>query len=375
MEESKCGPLEQRPGEALALLKELGAIPAPSHKEDLRAEFCRRWLTEQGADPVFIDEAKNVIYPYRCEEKEEIVVFMAHTDVVFPDTEPFTVRQEGNRLYAPGIGDDTANLVNLLLAARYMAENRPETSAGILFAADSCEEGLGNLKGCRKLMETYGSRIKEVVSFDCGIPALVNAAVGSQRYKVTVRTEGGHSFGDFGRRNAIHCLCCIVRDLYETEVPTEAKTTYNVGCIEGGTTVNSIAQEAHMLYEFRSVDHGCLKRMEQNFEKLITAYRNRGLDIEVETVGIRPCGRVADDGRMDDIVKRYGKIIRSCTGEEPDLAAASTDANIPLSMGIPAVTLGTVRGKGAHTREEWIDIGSMETGMRIAFACMESLIL
>lgn len=302
---------------------------------------------------------------------------MAHTDVVFPDTEPFTVRQEEDRLYAPGIGDDTANLVNLLLAARYMAKHRPETSAGILFVADSCEEGLGNLKGCRKLMETYGSRIKEVVSFDCGIPALVNAAVGSQRYKVTVRTEGGTFIWRFRPWRKRSTGCAVWSGIcMRTEVPTEAKNNIQRGVhLRAAQAVNSIAQEAHMLYEFRSVDHGCLKRMEQNFEKLITAYRNRGLDIEVETVGIRPCGRVADDGRMDDMVKRYGRIIRSCTGEEPDLAAASTDANIPLSMGIPAVTLGTVRGKGAHTREEWIDIGSMETGMRIAFACMESLIL
>ena len=250
--------------EQAELLRTLGRLPAPTRNEELRAEFCRDWLTSQGAEDVYIDEAKNVICALGCEEGRDIIVFAAHTDIVFPDTETLPMREEAGKLYAPGIGDDTANLVNLLLAARYLIQNKTEFACGVLIVANACEEGLGNLDGIRAVFDRYGSYIRGFYSFDGHMPMCCNGAVGSFRYRITCRTTGGHSYGDFGRPNAIHLLCGLVEELYQIEPPQSARTTFNVGRIEGGTTVNSIAQQASMLYEFRSTAQDCLEEMEEN---------------------------------------------------------------------------------------------------------------
>lgn len=174
-------------------LLELARIPAPSGQEDRRAEWVKRFLEEAGAKGVFVDGAKNVLWPIGCEGADEIVVLMAHTDVVFPDLDPLPITVCGERAVGPGVGDDTANLVAMLQIARYAAQRGLRPKTGVVFAANSCEEGLGNLKGCRAIMERYAGRVREVVSFDGHFGMLCNNAVGSTRRRVTVRTEGGHS--------------------------------------------------------------------------------------------------------------------------------------------------------------------------------------
>ena len=225
--------------EALDLLRALGSVPAPSHHEEKRAAFVRDWLVEQGAEHVYIDAAQNVVYPIGVTADNPVVVLMAHTDIVFPDTEPMTIREDAGRMYAPGIGDDTANLVALLMAAKYVAEHRPLPRIGVLIVANSCEEGLGNLKGSRQIMHDYAGRVMELISIDGSLDRIVNDAVGSHRMKVTIRAQGGHSYGAFGNTNAIVQMAQLITRLYEKEPPTARKTTYNVGVIEGGTTVNS----------------------------------------------------------------------------------------------------------------------------------------
>lgn len=358
--------------EARELLCALGRIPAPSCHEEERAQFVKDWLEDQGAEGLYIDEAKNVIYPYFCAGATEITVFMAHLDVVFPDTEELPLRCQGGRIYAPGIGDDTANLVNLLLAARYVIkeELKPKRGRGVLFVADSGEEGLGNLKGCKAVMRQYGPRVKEFVSFDCYLGRCIDQAVGSHRYKVTVRTEGGHSYANFGNQSAIACLAAMVQELYAKEPPKKAKTTYNVGVIQGGSTINSIAEEASMLYEFRSLDQECLAEMEEYFQGLAAAWQRRGLKIEVETIGLRPCGGSPDREKLAALTARHCAILKRYYGGRIVVEAGSTDANIPLSLGIPANTVGTVAGGGAHTRGEWIETASLLPGLKVALACV-----
>ena len=293
---------------------------------------------------------------------------MAHTDVVFPDLQPFTVMEDEEKLYAPGIKDDNADLANLLMCVKYLLEYRPVMSAGILFVANSCEEGLGNLKGSKQIYEDYKERIKECISFDGNLDAVVNRAVGSQRYRVSVKTEGGHSYGAFGNDNAIYELARIIQSLYAIQVPTKAKTTYNVGKIEGGTSINTIAQSASMLYEFRSEDRVCLKTMEDAFEKVIDEYRANGLDVTVEVMGIRPCGKDVDEKALDELTQRHVKIIRQFTEREVMVGAGSTDANTFLARGIPANVIGTAIGGKTHTREEWIRKDSLVTGQKIGLA-------
>ena len=353
--------------ENINLLSELGRIPAPSHHEEKRAEFCRDWLLRTGASPeqVHIDEALNVV----CEvpgETDEVIVFMAHTDTVFPDLEPLPYHEENGRMFCPGIGDDTANLAVLLMLAKYVLTRGLRSKYTVVFAANSCEEGLGNLKGSFQLMKDYGSRTVEVTSFDGYYSGIANDAVGSTRYEVTVRTEGGHSFGNFGNRNAIHQLARIINDLYGIEVPTKAKTTYNVGMIQGGTSVNTIAQDASMLYEYRSEDLSCQEEMRRQFEGIIETYRAGGLDIEVKVLGNRPCAGEIDRERQQALTEELTALILRHSGEEPVVSASSTDCNVPLSMGINAICFGVCLGGGAHTRGEWIDEKSLPVGYTIA---------
>lgn len=359
--------VEDNFSELIDLTITIAQIPAPSHKEEKRADFCLNWLSENGAEGVYIDQALNVIYPVNCDGKNDLTVFMAHMDIVFPETEPLTVHKKDGKIFAPGIGDDTANLAVLLMVAKYVAA-APDAigNAGILFVANSCEEGLGGLKGCKQIMQSYKGRIARFYSFDGYISQITNDAVGSERFEVTVHSQGGHSYFDFGNQNAIYCLAQIIDELYQIKVPSGAKTTYNVGRIEGGTTVNTIAQKASMLFEYRSLDAENLKQMKSMFSHTIGKYKNMGTNIEVRLLDSRPCKDGVDDESLHMITKKSKEIIRQYYDGPLKIAAASTDSNIPLSLGIPANTIGTVIGGGGHTYEEWINPGSLKQGLSIA---------
>ncbi len=351
----------------IRLLYELCGIPAPSHHEEKRARFIEAWLKSEGAETVYTDEAKNVVFPFGCEGSDDITVIMAHTDTVFPDTVPMPIKTEGGRLYCPAVGDDTANVVVMLAAASY-AIGRGQPSSGILFVANSCEEGLGNLKGCRQLMNDYAERIKRVISFDGEPNAITNGAVGSHRYEITINTAGGHSFSKFGAPNAIAIMSDLICRLYGISVPKlgDSRTTYNVGCINGGTSVNAIAQSASALYEYRSDSKECLEIMKQSFESVCKSFSERGIDIRIKPIGIRPCSGDVDKERQLELTNFCADIIEKHFSVRPTCVASSTDCNIPLSLGIPAVAFGTVETSGAHTREEYVVLDSIKKGIDAA---------
>ena len=353
------------------LIRDLCAIPAPSHHEERRAEFCKAWFEANGGKDVYIDEALNAVCPYHVTEDGPVMVFMAHTDTVFPDMEPMPFLEDETTFRCPGVCDDTTNLAVLMLCAKYFMEHNIKPRTGMLFVANSCEEGLGNLKGCRQIAADYGNRMVGLATIDGAcLEELVHVAVGSHRYQVTVKTEGGHSFGSFGKRNAIAYLASMIDTLYDVKVPQEgtSKTTYNVGIISGGTSVNTIAQEASMLYEYRSDNYSCLMKMKKMFEAVVEAYRAMGITVEVELVGERPCANGVDPQAHQALMDLAADSIRRVTGLEPDLRSGSTDCNIPLSLGIPAVCIGVCRATGVHTREECLDLTSLPTGFQL---CMD----
>lgn len=299
--------LEESNEETINLIEELCKIPAPSHHEEKRAEFCKNWLVANGAENVVIDSALNVLYPVGCEGKDDIVLFMAHTDTVFPDMEPMPVTRDDEYIYSPGVGDDTACLAVVMMIAKYVAQNRLEALCGILFAANSCEEGLGNLKGIKQIMKDYEGRIKEVFTFDTTYTSCANKCVGSHRYEITFETEGGHSYGKFGNRNALYAMSDVICKLYTCEVPVfgNSKTTYNVGVAEGGTSVNTIAQSAKMMYEYRSDSAECLGIMKDFFENEIEKAKKDGkAEITVKVIGERPCGGDVDEKHLAVISKK-----------------------------------------------------------------------
>ena len=359
--------MDEHRQEAYELLLELAQIPAPSNKEEKRAEFCRNWLADQGAEGVYIDEALNVIYPVACEGKQDLVVFMAHSDVVFPDMEPLPLKVEDGKIFCPGIGDDTANVVALLMTAKYIAQRKMKPKdCGVLLVVNSGEEGLGNLKGSRKILADYGNRIREFVTLDGTTEGGVSRAVGSKRYRAEIDTEGGHSYGAFGNRNAIAYLASLINTLYDIKVPEKGRTTYNVGTISGGTSVNTIAQHAEMLYEFRSDERESLEIMEQHFMAAIDFYRAKGITVTVTLVGDRPCAGNVSREKMEEMMDRANEAAQRHYGHGFTFGAGSTDCNIPLAMGIPAICVGCYRGRGAHTRQEYVEIDSLLPGLKYA---------
>lgn len=359
-----CEYFESQADNALCLLTELARIPAPSNQEELRAEFCLNWLRSQGAENPYIDEALNVIYPIGDDGGNDLMVFMAHSDVVFPDTTPLPLKIENGRIYCPGVGDDTANAVALMTTAGYIAQEKlMPKGCGVLLVINSGEEGLGNLKGSRKIIADFGHRVKEFVTFDGNANVVVTKAVGSRRYRVSVTTEGGHSYARFGAPNAIAHLSQIISRLYEITVPDIGRTTYNVGTISGGTSVNTIAQNAEMLFEFRSDEREGLSIMQAHFDRIVEEFRSNGVQIQTEVVGDRPCGLDVDNSALAD---RAAEAVQAHYGLAPHFGVGSTDCNVPLSMGIPAICPGCVMGWGAHTREEYVEIDSLLPGLKVA---------
>ncbi len=359
---------EEKFDELLKLHRELCLIPAPSHYEDERAKYVLKYLKDAGIDNAHIDEAKNVICTLG-KPSDKIIVFMAHTDTVFPMDTPLNYVDDGEKIYCPGAGDDTGSLAGMLTCVKYMAENSIVPEKTIMFVANSCEEGLGNLKGCRQIFKDYGDKIEYLYSFDSKPGGVTNKSVGSHRYKITAITEGGHSFGGFGRRNAIGVLAEIINEIYKIEVPQKDKcrTTYNVGIIEGGTSVNTIAQNASMLCEYRSDDVECLKIMQEKFNGIFDKAREKCIELKVELVGDRPCmSSEMDFDLLKKITDRTKSIQSKYFGIDAIEKSGSTDCNIPHSMGIPAVALANYNGGGTHTREEWVIKDSFKAGLKVS---------
>jgi len=349
------------------LIKQLCEIPAPSHFEHERAQFCKKWLESNGATGVTIDEAQNVVFPLHCENSNQITVFAAHTDTVFPDTEPMPYFDDGEKIYSPGVADDTASVSILLYMAKFFLSEKRLPPNGILFVFNSCEEGLGNLKGTRQIFKDYEGRIANFISFDDNLNVVADRCVGSHRYEVEVITEGGHSYDAFGQENAIAKLSEMIAKLYQIQVPVSpgTKTTYNVGTVLGGTSVNTIAQSAKMLCEYRSDDKDCLAMMRHEFQMIFESFASQTVQVHVKKVGDRPCSNI-ESHKVEALKKIVVPMMEKVLGQTISFRSSSTDCNIPLSLGIPALCIGVNLHHGIHTREEWVEKGSLSLGLELA---------
>lgn len=353
---------------ALELTKELCRIPAPSGLEDKRAEYIKNYLNGIGYKDAYIDSAKNVIWKLDG-ETEDYTLFMAHTDTVFPDLEPLPYEDDGTLIKCPGVCDDTVCVAIILSYSKYLKDIRFKAKNSILFSSNACEEGLGNLKGVRQIFKDFAGKIKVMFTLDGGYNHIVNKSVGSHRYKVVAETLGGHSFDAFGNLNAILVLSQIVNKIYEIKVPEKegTKTTYNVGIISGGTSVNTIAQRAEMLCEYRSDDNDFLKIMKDKFESIFNEVKEKYPDanISIELVGDRPAMGKIDTAILDKYSKMVIDVQQKYTDNEVAMTSGSTDCNIPHSLGIPAICVGVYQGKGVHTREEYLVKESVKIGVNI----------
>jgi acetylornithine deacetylase/succinyl-diaminopimelate desuccinylase-like protein len=335
------------------------AIPAPSFQEAERAHFMAEQFRERRL-VVVVDELGNVVARRPGDGRAPILLLAAHLDTVFPRDTPITVERGNGWLAGPGIGDNSLGLASLLALADLLDAARVQTPGDVLLAADVGEEGLGNLRGIRALVERYGPELGAVVAVEGhNLGRVTHIAVGSLRLRVTVKGPGGHSWGAFGQPSAIHVLASIIAEFTQLPVPEEPKTTYNVGLIDGGVSVNTIAPLASAVIDLRSVDSGQLDRLRQELASILERHQVAGIEISQEVLGKRPTGWAPVD---IPIVQAAIQVLREL-GLEPVLDASSTDANVPLACGIPAICLGLTRGRGSHTLQERIEIEPIRLGL------------
>lgn len=339
-------------------------IPAPPFKEAVRAAEMKRRFEALGLRNVRIDSIGNVIAERPGTGGGPVVVFAAHLDTVFPEGTDVKVKRQGTLLTAPGIGDDCRGLAVLLAVAKAMGSANVRTQGTIYFVANVGEEGPGNLRGVKHLFAKPPARIDYFISVDGTGLGLTTRAVGSNRYKVSFKGPGGHSYGAFGMPSPIHALGRAIAKVSNIQVPRTPKTTFNVGIIEGGTSVNTISPLGAMEVDLRSESPDELAKVDAQFRKAVDealAEENARwpqsrvkVTVDVVSMGIRPAAAPPDTTR----IVRTAQAAAKALGFEPETSASSTDANWPMSLGIQAITLdGGGEGRGAHSVTESYDDG------------------
>jgi acetylornithine deacetylase/succinyl-diaminopimelate desuccinylase-like protein len=334
-------------------------IPAPTFAEGERAAYVAERLRALGLERVELTASGNVYALVGGSIGEPRVALYAHLDTVFGADVAVGVSRRGGRLFAPGVGDNAAGVAGTLGALRALREAGLELERPVWVVATVGEEGLGDLNGARAATDRLGADLDAVVAVEGSFFGRVShTAVGSRRWRVTMTGPGGHSWHDFGRTSAVHALVRAAAAITRLEVPAEPRTSFNIGSIRGGTGVNVIAEQAELILDMRSADRAQLDRLGGRIRRILDDARDEGVTVEVTEVGDRPSGHIATSHPLvQTCVAILGHL-----GVSPVYASASTDANIPLSRGIPAVTLGVTRGGGAHTLGEWIDTAPMVRG-------------
>lgn len=344
-------------------------IPAPTFDEGRRGEFVRTLFVEEGLQDVSVDEVGNVYGCWtvdggrRTEVKPLIV--SAHLDTVFPLDMDLNVRHENGKVFGIGIGDNSLGVAALLgliwMLRRFDYANAPLSMRGdIWFVANTCEEGLGDLRGMKAVVDRFGSDVLAYLVLEgMALGHVYHKAVGVKRYRITARTQGGHSWSDYGQPSAVLELSKLIGELSALKLPARPRTTMNVGRVNGGTSINVIPAEAWMELDLRSEGVGELAELVSHVERLIGGASRPGVHVEADVIGERPAGEMSP---RHPLVKLAQKCLRD-QGLDAVLTSGSTDANIPLSMGYPALVLGVSRGGGAHTKSEFIETEPVGKGM------------
>ena len=337
-------------------------IPAPTFEEGERAKYVRGRFEALGLRDVTIDAAGNVVGRRPGKGGGPGLAMAAHLDTVFPQGTDVTVKRQGTRLAAPGIGDNSVAVAGLLGMIEALNAAGLQTQGDLYLASNTGEEGLGDLKGMKAFMADVKDRVGAAIAVEgMKVNRLIHVAVGSRRYKVTYIARGGHSWGHFGSPSAIHILGRAIADISRLEVPREPKTTYNVGVIHGGTTVNTIAAEADMLVDMRSVDTRALASLEQRVLAIVDRAAKEGAgQAKLEMVGDRPAGSIPADHPVVRTCRAVHQALGLRTFSEP----ASTDHNVPLGMGLPGVCLSITEGANEHRLDEYIETGQIPTGVK-----------
>ena len=358
---------------------EMARIPAPPFGETARGEWLKQRFQELGLEDVHSDEVGNSFGTYRGSGKQ-LIALSAHIDTVFPAGTPLNVRQQGPRLYGPGVSDNGAGVTALLAVAAALQKAKVPAGLSVMFVGNVGEEGEGDLRGMRHIFShpPWRDAIRYSLVLDgAGSDTIVAQALGSRRFEVIVRGPGGHSWSDFGAPNPIAVLARAIHGFTQSPVPAAPKTTFNIGVIRGGTSVNSIPESASMRVDIRSTSMVEMERLEASLrreleraveeetraseQRSLSQRRSSGLTREIVTIGSRPAGELDPNARMLQVIRA----VDTHLGNAAQIQRASTDANIPLSLGREAIAIGGGgAGGGAHTLQEWFDSAGRELGLK-----------
>lgn len=344
----------------LDLTLQIQQIPAPTFEESVRAQFVLEKFRTEELDDATMDAAGNVFARLRGGTQSPLVM-SAHLDTVFPAQTSLTARREAGRIYGPGVGDNSLGVASLFGLVWMLRERGIALPGDLWLVANVCEEGLGDLKGMKAVCQRFGpTPLCYLVIEGMALGHIYYRGTGVRRYKVTVHAQGGHSWIDFGKPSAIHELSKLVAQIVALKAPSMPRTTFNVGRIGGGTSINTIAPEAWFELDLRSEGAAQLSDMARRVEWLLETANQPGVRVERQVIGQRPPGEISPS---HPLVQRAVSILRTL-GIEPSLTIGSTDANIPLSLGYPSLVLGITRGGGAHTAGEYLETGPVADGMQ-----------
>jgi acetylornithine deacetylase/succinyl-diaminopimelate desuccinylase-like protein len=350
------------------------SIPASPFGEQERAVYLSQKFIELGLSEVEIDEEGNCLGLLRGSSLSPLMVVSAHLDTVFSKDTNFNVGRRDGKLFAPGIADDGCGLAALVALAQAILTEEILLEGSILFVGTVGEEGEGNLRGVRHLFTKgrWASHVDAFLSFDGpGVDRITNKALGSRRYRVSVTGPGGHSWGDFGLPNPVHAIGGAISRLAGYPAPKHPRTTFNVGRVEGGRSVNAIPAEASIEVDLRSAAEPELQRLDAFFRRAMrdavdeeNVKRRVGdplLKLNVDLIGERPTGETPADAPLVELAIEATKLL----GVEPRLDRSSTDSNLPISLGIPAITLGAGGSSAfSHSLDEWYDPRGRDLGLK-----------
>lgn len=340
-------------------------IPAPTFHEAERARFVLEMFRQNGLSHLEIDFAGNVLACLPGAGADSPLLVSAHLDTVFPAGTNLAIRRDPGRIYGPGIGDNSVGVAGLFGLLEMLKVRNIRLPGDLWLVANTCEEGLGDLRGIKAICERFGAAPRLYLVLEgMALGHIYHRAIGVRRYKITCHTRGGHSWTDYGNPSAIHELARLVTELDGLKLPASPRTTLNVGRISGGTSVNTLAAEASLELDLRSENESVLRELIQRVESLVENSNRSGVWFEIQVIGLRPAG---DLDRNHPMVQHA----RNCLGAqgiEPRLTLGSTDANIPLSLGYPSIVLGLTCGGGAHTLDEYIETGPLDQGAQQLFS-------
>jgi tripeptide aminopeptidase len=335
-------------------------IPAPTFHEEQRAEFIHRLFVDEQLSDICFDETGNVLARLPGKGEDKPLIVSAHMDTVFPAETDLSVKRGSELVHGPGLGDNSMGVAALFGLIWSLQERALPLRGDVWFVANVGEEGLGNLRGMKAVVDRFGADVHAYLVLEgLALGHVYHRAVGVRRYRVKAHTEGGHSWSDYGKPSAIHELARLVVGLASLNLPTHPRTTMNIGKISGGTSVNVIASEASFDLDLRSEGQGSLAELVSAADKLIQHANKPGVKVEAEVIGQRPAGELS---ASHPLVLLAMDCLRE-EGLEASLISGSTDANMPLSKGYPAIVLGVTTGGSAHTIHEYVNTTPVAQGM------------